>query len=142
MPIRPKAPAASPSGNSGDIDSVSPAVEKYATGTIEVDLWKRQGLTPRDRRIATVATPNIDVLHRHGGGGRDPSKGVGHQSDQGPVAESDRDGDINAVQELACVLAVENRRLPCLTICFGLRTALAGLKAERRRSPASRTSFG
>ncbi len=40
---------------SSDIGKVSPALEKYASGTIE-DLWKRPGLTPRDRSIVTVAT--------------------------------------------------------------------------------------
>jgi 4-carboxymuconolactone decarboxylase len=38
-----------------DIRSVSPALEKYARGTIQEDLWKRPGLTPRDRSIVTVA---------------------------------------------------------------------------------------
>ncbi|KLK91272.1 4-carboxymuconolactone decarboxylase [Microvirga vignae] len=41
---------------SGDIGRVSPALEKYASGTIQEDLWKRPGLTPRDRSIVTVAT--------------------------------------------------------------------------------------
>jgi len=38
-----------------DIRSVSPALEKYAGGTIQEDLWKRPGLSPRDRSIVTVA---------------------------------------------------------------------------------------
>jgi 4-carboxymuconolactone decarboxylase len=39
-----------------DIRAVSPALEKYASGTVREDLWKRLGLTPRDRSIVTVAT--------------------------------------------------------------------------------------
>ena len=39
-----------------DIRSVSPALEKYATTTIQEGLWKRPVLTPRDRSIVTVAT--------------------------------------------------------------------------------------
>jgi 4-carboxymuconolactone decarboxylase len=39
-----------------DIRSVSPALEKYARDTIQEGLWKRPGLTPRDRSIVTVAT--------------------------------------------------------------------------------------
>ena len=38
-----------------DIGSVSPALEKYASGTVQEDLWKRPGLTPRDRSIVTLA---------------------------------------------------------------------------------------
>jgi 4-carboxymuconolactone decarboxylase len=38
-----------------DIRAVSPALEKYAGGTVQEDLWKRPGLTPRDRSIVTVA---------------------------------------------------------------------------------------
>ncbi len=38
-----------------DIRTVSPALEKYASGTIQEDLWKRPGLSPRDRSIVTVA---------------------------------------------------------------------------------------
>jgi 4-carboxymuconolactone decarboxylase len=38
-----------------DIRAVSPGLEKYASGTIQEDLWKRPGLTPRDRSIATMA---------------------------------------------------------------------------------------
>jgi 4-carboxymuconolactone decarboxylase len=45
-----------PSATSSDIGRVSPALEKYATHTIQEDLWKRPGLTPRDRSIVTVAT--------------------------------------------------------------------------------------
>ena len=37
-----------------DIMMVAPALEKYAQGPL-ADLWKRPGLTPRDRSIVTVA---------------------------------------------------------------------------------------
>src|SRR5213594_2558792 len=33
---------------------VAPALEKYAQGPL-ADLWKRPGLTPRDRSIVTIA---------------------------------------------------------------------------------------
>jgi 4-carboxymuconolactone decarboxylase len=41
---------------SNDIGLVAPALERYARGTIQDGLWKRPGLTPRDRSIVTVAT--------------------------------------------------------------------------------------
>jgi 4-carboxymuconolactone decarboxylase len=41
---------------SSDISRVSPALERYATTTIQEGLWRRPGLTPRDRSIVTVAT--------------------------------------------------------------------------------------
>jgi 4-carboxymuconolactone decarboxylase len=37
-----------------NISMVAPALEKYARGPV-ADLWKRPGLTPRDRSIVTVA---------------------------------------------------------------------------------------
>jgi alkylhydroperoxidase/carboxymuconolactone decarboxylase family protein YurZ len=37
-----------------DIMTVAPALEKYAQGPI-AELWKRPGLTPRDRSIVTIA---------------------------------------------------------------------------------------
>src|SRR5918993_5870123 len=45
-----------PSMAPSDIGRVSPALEKYATRTIQEGLWKRPGLTLRDRSIVTVAT--------------------------------------------------------------------------------------
>ena len=39
----------------GDVRAVSPALEKYAQGLIDGDLWKRPGLSLRDRSIVTVA---------------------------------------------------------------------------------------
>jgi 4-carboxymuconolactone decarboxylase len=38
-----------------DVRAVSPALEKYAQGPIDGDLWTRPGLSPRDRSIVTVA---------------------------------------------------------------------------------------
>src|SRR5256712_1311610 len=37
-----------------DITTVAPALEKYAQGPL-ADLWKRPGLTPRDRSIVTIS---------------------------------------------------------------------------------------
>ena len=37
-----------------DITMVAPALKKYAQGPL-ADLWKRPGLTPRDRSIVTIA---------------------------------------------------------------------------------------
>jgi 4-carboxymuconolactone decarboxylase len=45
-------PAASPALN--DARAVAPALGKYAQGAL-TDLWKRPGLTPRDRSIVTLA---------------------------------------------------------------------------------------
>jgi 4-carboxymuconolactone decarboxylase len=38
-----------------DIRAVAPALEKYAKGVVVGDLWKREGLSARDRSIITVA---------------------------------------------------------------------------------------
>lgn len=38
-----------------DVRAVSPALEHYTTGPLLGDLWKRPGLTPRDRSIVTLA---------------------------------------------------------------------------------------
>ena len=38
-----------------DIRAVAPALEKYAKGVVHGDLWKRPGLSARDRSIVTVA---------------------------------------------------------------------------------------
>src|SRR5215208_280699 len=40
---------------SGDIRMVSPALERYAEGTLHGDLWNRPDLSPRDRSIVTLA---------------------------------------------------------------------------------------
>ncbi|MHA6908143.1 carboxymuconolactone decarboxylase family protein [Ralstonia pseudosolanacearum] len=38
-----------------DVQAVSPALDRYATDKLANDLWKRPGLSPRDRSIVTVA---------------------------------------------------------------------------------------
>ncbi len=38
-----------------DVRTVAPALEKYAQGTLLMDLWERPGLAPRDRSIVTLA---------------------------------------------------------------------------------------
>ena len=38
-----------------DIRAVAPALEKYRSGVVLGEVWKRPGLTPRDRSIATLA---------------------------------------------------------------------------------------
>jgi 4-carboxymuconolactone decarboxylase len=38
-----------------DVRMVSPALERYAQGTLMGDLWKRPDLSPRDRSIVTLA---------------------------------------------------------------------------------------
>lgn len=43
-----------PMQTTNDIRMVAPALEKYAQGPLS-DLWKRPGLTPRDRSIVTIA---------------------------------------------------------------------------------------
>jgi 4-carboxymuconolactone decarboxylase len=40
---------------SEDIRAVAPALEKYAHEVVQGDLWKRPGLSPRDRSIVTVS---------------------------------------------------------------------------------------
>jgi 4-carboxymuconolactone decarboxylase len=39
----------------GDIGSVAPALERYAQDTLADKLWKRPGLSVRDRSVVTVA---------------------------------------------------------------------------------------
>ncbi len=41
--------------NSEDVRTVAPALEKYARDVVLGDLWKRPGLSPRDRSIVTLA---------------------------------------------------------------------------------------
>ena len=43
-----------PMQTTNDITLVAPALEKYAQGPL-ADLWKRPGLTPRDRSIVTIS---------------------------------------------------------------------------------------
>src|SRR5437588_544413 len=44
-----------PGPTSEDIRAVSPALERYMRVTLQGDLWKRPGLTPRDRSLVTLA---------------------------------------------------------------------------------------
>ena len=44
-----------------DVRKVAPALEKYWEGTLLGDVWKRPGLTPRDRSIVTLAA----LIARH-----------------------------------------------------------------------------
>jgi 4-carboxymuconolactone decarboxylase len=46
---------ASPMSKSEDIRAVAPALERYAHEVVQGDLWKRPGLSPRDRSIVTVS---------------------------------------------------------------------------------------
>ena len=46
---------ASPMSKSEDIRAIAPALEKYAHEVVQGDLWKRPGLSPRDRSIVTVS---------------------------------------------------------------------------------------
>jgi 4-carboxymuconolactone decarboxylase len=39
----------------GDVQKVSPALERYLQATLSGDLWKRPDLSPRDRSIVTLA---------------------------------------------------------------------------------------
>lgn len=49
LPIFAGAPA-----QAGDLKMVSPALEKYSKDVVQEDLWKRSGLSPRDRSLITV----------------------------------------------------------------------------------------
>ena len=44
-----------PSAIAANVKAVSPALDKYAASVIDGDLWKREGLTPRERSIVTLA---------------------------------------------------------------------------------------
>jgi 4-carboxymuconolactone decarboxylase len=46
---------ANPMTKSEDVRVVAPALEKYALEVVLGDLWKRAGLSPRDRSIVTVS---------------------------------------------------------------------------------------
>jgi 4-carboxymuconolactone decarboxylase len=46
---------ANPMSKSEDVRVVAPALEKYAQEVVLGNLWKRPGLSPRDRSIVTVA---------------------------------------------------------------------------------------
>lgn len=46
---------ANPMSKSEDVRTVAPALEKYSQQVMLGDLWKRPGLSPRDRSIVTLA---------------------------------------------------------------------------------------
>jgi 4-carboxymuconolactone decarboxylase len=46
---------ADPTKARDDANPVAPALEKYRQGTVFGDLWKRPGLSPRDRSIVTLS---------------------------------------------------------------------------------------
>jgi 4-carboxymuconolactone decarboxylase len=46
---------ADPNKTRDDVLMVAPALEKYRQGTLLGDLWKRPGLSPRDRSIVTLS---------------------------------------------------------------------------------------
>jgi 4-carboxymuconolactone decarboxylase len=46
---------ANPMSKSEDVRTVAPALQKYAQEVLTGDLWKRPGLSPRDRSIVTLA---------------------------------------------------------------------------------------
>jgi 4-carboxymuconolactone decarboxylase len=50
-----KFPLASPPISMEDMRAVSPALAKYTTSAVLGDLWKRPGLSPRDRSVVTVS---------------------------------------------------------------------------------------
>src|SRR3954470_4734294 len=52
----PKAARGTPMLTSDDVRSVSPALARYTQGPLLDELWKRPGLSPRDRSIVTLAT--------------------------------------------------------------------------------------
>src|SRR5688500_2622602 len=47
--------AADPTKASDDVRAVAPALEKYRQGIVLGDVWKRPGLSGRDRSIVTLA---------------------------------------------------------------------------------------
>lgn len=51
----PESTAAASAPTSAEIGAVSPAFEKYNDTVVMGDVWKRPGLSPRDRSIVTVA---------------------------------------------------------------------------------------
>jgi 4-carboxymuconolactone decarboxylase len=54
-------PVATSAQASPDVRSVSPALEAYRANLLEGDLWRRPGLTPRDRSAVTLAA----LIARH-----------------------------------------------------------------------------
>ncbi len=69
----------------------------------------------------------VVVVDVHVQRGRDPGEAVDQQRDQRAVAQPDIGRDVDAVDQLARFVAVEDRRLfPFLTIWLGPRTGAAG----------------
>jgi 4-carboxymuconolactone decarboxylase len=48
-------PVAVPPVSTSDMQAVSPALVKYTVATLLGDLWKRPGLSPRDRSVVTLS---------------------------------------------------------------------------------------
>src|SRR5947209_19582736 len=48
-------PSAKPILSQDDVGKVAPALEKYTRDRLLGEVWKRPGVTPRDRSIATLA---------------------------------------------------------------------------------------
>jgi 4-carboxymuconolactone decarboxylase len=55
MTATPKSDALPPMLTLDDVGMVSPALEKYTQSALLGDVWKRHGLTPRDRSVVTLA---------------------------------------------------------------------------------------
>src|SRR5947209_1977514 len=55
---------ADPTKTREDVRMVAPALEKYAQGTLLGDVWKRPGLSVRDRSVVTLAA----LIARDGSG--------------------------------------------------------------------------
>ena len=53
----------------------------------------------------------VIILDPHAEGGADAGEGIDHDADQGPVAQADQRGGVDAVEELAGLLGGEHGRL-------------------------------
>jgi 4-carboxymuconolactone decarboxylase len=53
--VKPSAEGTKPMPMLEDVRAVAPALEKYVRGVVQGDLWKRPGLSPRDRSIVTIS---------------------------------------------------------------------------------------
>src|SRR5882757_10072918 len=49
-------PMSIPQASMDDVRAVAPALERYTVESLQGDVWKRPGLSARDRSLATVAT--------------------------------------------------------------------------------------
>jgi 4-carboxymuconolactone decarboxylase len=52
----PKGPAPEPTTPSNPYNDIAPALGEYTDNVLFGDVWKRPGLSPRDRSLITVAT--------------------------------------------------------------------------------------